>query len=1221
MIDSIEYLTFEMWRSKKFLLLMGSGAQKEDIDALARHNIPVRGVLTTSCDSNTIQQYKNWLAEAFHASVSSTTQIKSGKGTQEISLVHLLESDDTSDINSYFEDEQAVQEPEFKLDRLQRALMGNSALWVIGFNGLNPYDKSCSRSLLSALDKRGPKTVFFWGMRALPENEPFRKYAERRDQGFFQETLADSLKEAESDWGADEDNVQTNPVIVETQTDFYYSGGIPTSVDAVQLKRYAATALVLTWGTVTSNQPRGKFEQQEKFKEFLVNSCNEGPEWYGYSEKSPFYVTRDRVDRRLHDIVNSKFEEYKQDNKSKIIAVGGPAGSGKSVALANLCYTVFMEREHPVVFIPRTTALVSDTSDQFQQLNDLLHFIEVNSHQKKTCILLVWDCSSYHERAELAEELCKNLNNQGRKDFVLVYSTYEPQKDNERKGKGLNLDRTFTNLQEKQKFIEKVERYGGFEKEVLDQLRQETKNITDSFTWFYQVLFYMQDALGKSFFRENSTVSSYISKTQEKILKLQKARQASTERNGQLQWQLKKAGLLEDLDVSEAEGDSEGNKDKKDTEGEKCYNIFSFFAALFTLLGIPLYDNLADVIMSDDLVTEPEDISFVYDERRQIIRNTLVDEIPWIVYQEAPGNEESCFVFRSTAEAEIFLSQYSEEELVDKVCRLLEVCRGAYLRFNFVPGKSLSKLLRMIGPNTSDPHFRPSAREQWFDGPSWGGIQKFYDRIINCLARWNQVGMDTQEKDYTILRLVYGREYYSNVLRCNPDEDDFEKYEERISKLIQCIYDAQKEADALNQTVQENPRLQLPLNNIRVELLFSQWRCADILDEYDKACYQWQHNQQKLKEFKSALKKYKASYAEAFGWMQSAIARDPSNGYYYIALFRCFRREFVQIDKQEEKMRRSQEIQLYVDQVTSSRESMINCGGNGRDELGDECTMVQDLIDRTFSGFDISISSVLENKLPEASRSVYQQLLKGNSSAGISFVIRRELEREAINLFSENPLTERQIEACKRALCFAEEQSKQFSFIKEEYYICFTMLRLKWAIWNGVPFNGKKERQVTYLDKKQWDAIYSDCLGLKKIVQREKITVSPIFVVIYALSEFQSKETIGRDTKGMLDDLRSMRGKRMFSPYMITDQQGNIRAYHGVVKEAPQRNSYVGKISIRTDLGSVVANFNNRYIDYSGRLQVGNTTLSGLALGISYSGFQTYSLSKLPKCEEGGGRR
>lgn len=1216
MINCIDYLTFDRWTSKKFLLLMGNSARKEDIDALANHKIPIGGMLTTAFDVEQIQQYKNWIAEAFHVSVSSTSQLNGKFERQGFSLVSLLEVGDALE-NQYYEDSPEQQLPEFKADRFQRALFGNAVLWIIGFNGADQYDKFAGRLLLRELEKRGPRTVFFWGMQNSAENQPFRRYAENREQGFFQESISEALEQSESDQENAYEETQNDYLLIERKNDFYYSGGVPVSIDSVEINRYSATAIPLTWNLLTSNLPRGKFEQQSKFQEFLINSCNEDPQWYGYSDKSPFYVKRDRVDKRLKELVDEKFAEHQQDNESKIIAVGGPAGSGKSVALANLCYTVFMEKEHPVVFIPRKTVFVSDTSDHFQQLNDLLHLIEVNSSQKKTCILLVWDCSSFHEGAKLARELCNNLNNQGRKNFVLVYSTYEQKKENEKKGKELDLDRTFTDQKEKQKFMEKVERYGGFEKETLNRLRQDTKDITDSFTWFYQVLFYMQEALGKSFIREKDTVSNYISKTQKKILEIQKKKQNEMLANGQLQWQLKKAGFFveekESPDHEDIVGIEDDNKNGASAEADKYYNTFSFFDALFTLLGIPLGDDLADIIMSDDLTTEPEDLSFVYDERRQIIRNTLVDEIPWIIYQEAPWTEEGHYIFRSTAEAEIFLSQYSDKEIIEKVRRLLDACRGAYCKIGFIPGRDLVGLLRLIGPNTPDPHFRMGT------GGQWSNIRIFYDQIIDGLSEWNQCRLDNTEKEYTILRLVYAREYYSNVLKCDLEEGDFEKYEKRLRNLLWCLYDAQKESDELDRDIQENPRLRLSLNNIHVELLFSQLRCAEILDEYDQACYQWKHDQRKLIGFREEFQKDKATYAEAFNWMQSAIAREPENGYFYIALFRCFQKEFPVMGQLEEKMRRSQEIQLYVDQATSSGESMINRGGNGSDELGKECANVQALIDNTFSGFEISIDAVIENKLPDASNRVYQQLIKANSSAGISFVVRRELKNAKIDLFQANTLTEPQIAVCKRALEFIEGQSERYSAMREGYYICFTMLRLKWAIWNGIPFNSKRERQATYMNKKQWDEIFLDCQRLQQAAMREKITLSPIFVVVYALSEFQSKNMIHQETMNMLNDLRFMRGKRMFSPYMVTDEHGKNCSYRGVVKQAPKKNSVVGKMLVHTGTSSVVANFNRRYIDNKGPIFEGNTTIPDLGLGISYSGFQTYSLSRLPKSDEAGG--
>lgn len=1214
MLNSVDYLTFYRWTSKQFLILIGSSATKEDIDTLAKHKIPIKGMLTTAFNAEQIQQYKNWVAGAFHVSVSTTSQLNARGGEQEISLVQLLETADNSE-DEYFNDSPALQAPEFKMERLQRALFGNTTLWVIGFDNENPFDSLSARPILREFGRRAPNTVFFWGMKNSPSNEPFRKFAEKKEQGFFPDSLFEAFEQVDDDQ-VDEEDIQSDYLFAEKKNDFYYNEGRAVSIDSVEMHRYDATATPLTWNLLTSNLPRGKFEQQRKFQEFLTNSCSGEPQWYGYSDKSPFYVKRDRVDKLLKELVDEKIAEQQRDNQSKIIAVGGPAGSGKSVALANLCYTVFMERKYPVVYIPRKTVFISDTSEHFQQLNSLLHSIEINTSSKRTCTLLVWDCSYFHDGASLARELCNNLNNQGRKNFVLVYSTYDQKEENVKRRKELDLDRTFASQQEKQKFMERVERYGGFDKETLDHLRADTKDITDSFTWFYQVLIYMQEALGKSFIREKDTVSNYISKTQNKILKLQKNHQGKWEENGQLQWQLKKAGFsIEEDQTSEEKEQPMGRDDKKKVaEGlDKFYNTFSFFDALFTLLGIPLGENLANVIMSDDLTSKPDELSFSYDTQRQIVQNTIVYDIPWIIYQEAPWTEEGNYIFRSNAEAEIFLSQYSAEDIIDKVHRLLDVCRSAFIKIGFVPGKDLISLLRLIGPNSSNPNFRMGS------GGRWSNISNFYNRIIDGLSEWNRCELDTTEKDYTILRLVYAREYYTNVLKCHQQEDEFEKYEERLGNLIWCLYDAQKESDALKVNVQENPRLSIPLNNIHVELLFSQLRCAELLDEYGEACDHWKYDQGKLSRFRKEFQKDKAPYSQAFDWMQSAIAHEPENGYFYIALFRCFRKEFKEIREKEERMRRSQEIQLYVDQATSSGDAMINRGGNGLDELGLECTRVQSLIDGTFSDFEMSIDALLTGKLPEETKRVYQQLLKANSSAGISFVVRQELEKAKIDLFQGNRLDQKQIDVCKRALEFIEGQSQPDSALLEGYYISFTRLRLKWAIWNGIPFNSKRERQETYLKKSQWDEIFEDCQSLKEAASREGITLSPIFVVVYALSEFQSREVISRDTVAMLNDLKFMRGKRLFSPYMVTDENGNNRSYQGVVRRAPQKNSDVGKMLVYTGTSSIVTNFNKRFIDYKGALLEGNTTLADLALGISYSGFQAYSLSKLPKVDKTGG--
>lgn len=1211
--DSIEYLTFDRWSSKKFLLLLGCSVEKSDIEALAQDNIPLSGIMTTSSNKEQISRYKEWISSALNVVVTSTTQFADRRSTQEICLLHLTEIEDTSEVDLYFgEDPASPKIPVFKTDRLKRALLGNATLWIIGFDGANPLDKLVSKSLLGVLDPRGSKTVFFWGMKDSQENRPYKRYAESREQGFFKESLADALNQVESDLSSAKETDSDNSYFVSKKTDdFFYSGGVPISVDSVEFNRYTSTATLLTWNLLNRSLPTGKFEQKRKFQDFLVKSCNEGPQWYGYSEKSPFYVTRSKTDNQLKELVDEMFIKHSRGNQHNVIAVGGTAGSGKSVTLANLCYKIFMEKEHPVVFIPKKTAFFSDTSDSFLQLNDLLRLIEIKSSQKKPCTLLVWDCSSFHEGPQLAKELCNNLKNQGRNDFILVYSTYEKQSTEHPKKNLLWLSRKFSDRKEKQNFYEKVQRYGGLTKEELKQLQTDTESINDLFTWFYQVLFYMQDVLKKSFFREKDTISSYVQQMQRKMLSIQKR----VEQNAMLS-ELRKKGILEAYGIQDPYQTTTLSPENSTEANDPFYDSFSFFVALFTLLDVPLSDSLADILMSDDFVSSPNELSFDYDDKRQTHRNILTGEIPWIIYQEsASWTEDGYFSFRSSAEAEIFLLQYNEEEMVAKVCRLLDDCRSAYLQFGFVPGRDLVNLLRMFGPNA--PKFWSTT------AINWNKIHSYYENIIHSLAAWNEEHLDTPEKDYTILRLVYAREYYGNILdpaEQETSEDKSRTYEKQLNNLIECIYDAQKEADQLEGMVDEeyNFRLRLPLNNIHVELLFSQLKCAEILKKYHQNFPLWNTSANQKDEYTKRFNIYKASYPQAFLWMQSAIALEPENGYFYIALFRVFQKEFANFASSDEQMRRSQEIQLYVDQAVSNDESMLHRGSNGKDELMEECSKVQSLIDQTFSGFDINISAVLENRLPEATQNVYQQLIKANNSAGINFVVHQELKQAGINLFKCDCLTQEQIDVCNRALKFIEDQGKN-SFILEEFYIRFTMFRLKWAAWNKVPLNSQTERQETYFSKNQWNELYLDCYRLREIADENKISLSPLFILAYTLSEFQAKGTYSRETSDLLRSLRFMRGKRMFSPYLVTDEFGKVYHYTGTIKEPPKENSFTGKISIRIPGGQLTANFNRRYIDFKGKMLAENTTLPNLALGISYAGFRAYSLSKLPGYNGTGG--
>ena len=243
-MDSVEYLSFGRWTSKRFLLLMGCSATKEDVTALAKNRIPLAGVLTTTCDDRQLEDYMDWLAEAFNVSVSIEEYMSNTRTSQRLTMVKLLETADTSGVDKYFGDSIAARTPEFKANRLQRALLGNAPLWIIGFDRANQFDSDASIPLLKHLKNRGSETIFFWGMAPSTANDPLQKYAEETDQGYFEETISAAFAQVEQDISEDA-SVEYSPA-AEVSDDFYYSGGAVVSVDSVQIRRYSATATLLT---------------------------------------------------------------------------------------------------------------------------------------------------------------------------------------------------------------------------------------------------------------------------------------------------------------------------------------------------------------------------------------------------------------------------------------------------------------------------------------------------------------------------------------------------------------------------------------------------------------------------------------------------------------------------------------------------------------------------------------------------------------------------------------------------------------------------------------------------------------------------------------------------------------------------------------------------------------------------------------------------------------
>lgn len=143
-----------------------------------------------------------------------------------------------------------------------------------------------------------------------------------------------------------------------------------------------------------------------EFRNFLAQSSFR-PVWSGYGRE--FAFKRDFEDD-LQERVNKKLASNELQDEPVILY--GQTGTGKSVALAKLAYTIRKERKYPVLYIERRSK---------QPLSsDLEAFCKWVEESGASATLIVWDGMVEQEQYY---ELSKSLAGRGRK-VVLVGSCY-----------------------------------------------------------------------------------------------------------------------------------------------------------------------------------------------------------------------------------------------------------------------------------------------------------------------------------------------------------------------------------------------------------------------------------------------------------------------------------------------------------------------------------------------------------------------------------------------------------------------------------------------------------------------------------------------------------------------------------------------------------------------------------------------------------------------------
>lgn len=195
------------------------------------------------------------------------------------------------------------------------------------------------------------------------------------------------------------------------------------SISKKEVKDISDFAILLDYEELNPS-PKPKFLHRNYFASFLKNDTSY-PKWYGYAEK--YNITRhfqSELTKCVKDSLNNpaNFEH-------RPILLHGQSGVGKSVALGQLAYDIFHEKQYPVIYITNPRISFSyDRNDhsvealRYQALFSFIQYLQDQCAAKTT--LLIWDCSGFESERTAYRNLYSHLRNGGL-NVALVGTNYQ----------------------------------------------------------------------------------------------------------------------------------------------------------------------------------------------------------------------------------------------------------------------------------------------------------------------------------------------------------------------------------------------------------------------------------------------------------------------------------------------------------------------------------------------------------------------------------------------------------------------------------------------------------------------------------------------------------------------------------------------------------------------------------------------------------------------------
>lgn len=1205
------------------VLFAGIGATEDELTKKLCE-LPWSCVITTSQDvdfcshftgqGRTVKEicgYAELPPRLFNRSELAVIRLFSKKNIEE------LEEDDEEVLEERIQDE---------CKRMIQAVMAKLEVSCqLVFVGYNPNDsRELKRTVLVVQWEKcqANKTMFFGMDDSTEEGARLKKAAEKRHIQFYEESLSKLLEE----YGYEDEDEEPEYLQNERGENIFYKGGKPAYISNEQLLQYRSVGLLLTEEKINEIRPYGKIQQSRWFSNFLTRSAVDGPQWYGYSRNTEFYLKRNFEEILTNLVVNILDGQNMSVNGGYLtpIILNGDPGSSKSVVLGALAYNIYQRRKNPVIFINKKEL---NTSDDIKELEDMMRAVD----DSQTRILIVWDGSAYSKVEEVAKSIARQLDNLGRR-FLLVCSAYrylplEHAKEEEckrytyelgkfKKASGNEADVSFfrgcyfvnstRNISEKDK-IELSRKIKTFYPKAWDTIHKRwdklnSKLESDIFDYFYELIVALQDPLEKGLGQEHRTVSKYVQNQMDKILGEKASDTAGTKVVSPMLQALLDAGVsVENTEVDA--NDTEDISEKKLERFDKCIALFSRFR-LATPVSIALY------ILNDGKQRE----NSVYSEKNYKLFNMLTSSIPWIFYRPNE-DDEFCFYYRNSREAEIKIKDEPADEVISMICQMLDYYGYMYQEYgseDISLKKLLQRLIRLIGPNSEYGPFQAERHMEHIR------LTEHLNKIVDKIADLREkVGIPDSDVSFASIEVTFLRELHklpdkSLIQEENYNEEEFlEKLNYHLSQLRRAINLANESMEKLKLRGTNNHEKSLiaaQVNSLTVEICQCNMALSSGLSIRKAICSDISVGTDGGIE--------PLRYMPMYRMLTESLNSNPLNGYTYNTLFKLFKKEYkVAVEKKDEKRRVEllSQIMMYVEDAYNMWADIHDKGyrPDGEDELTIYLAEIRDYNSDT----QVSIRSLDDGTCSEEFIDLFSTLLTNNNASAITFIAQKELQAVGLNGLRKGngqkdeqkveELTEEQLKKCKEVYSFLT-RSEYEECVNSEPHALYLLLRVAWMCYNKrVLIESGRECGLTYMDYAEWKEILHICERYNEICRNKR----PIVVLLNALAKIQCSEDY-REAMQLLESLKEesfFTVARMRVPYMICNPDGTTKNYSGRVCDDREKNQvyinvngvseYLSREGIRAYLVNIGERSKPEITDYFGNLE----------MGIGYTGFSLYT--------------